>query len=62
MFVRGIDTSTIKADWQEIWDKELAPLLDKWFVGEIQTDRLLSDQPLRLNFGPTSLLASMAPE
>ena len=47
--VRGIDTSTIKADWQEIWDQELAPLLDKWFVGEIQTDRLLSDQPLLID-------------
>lgn len=44
--VNGLDTSTVKADWVDIWDRQIAPLLDRWYVNdEIQGERLRKGQP-----------------
>jgi len=44
--VRGLDSSSTKQDWNEIWDRELAPLLDQQLVNEDQFQRAQMCQPM----------------
>ena len=44
--VRGLDSSSTKQDWTEIWDRELAPLLDQQIVNEGQFQRVQMGQPM----------------
>jgi len=44
--VAGLDTSTIKEDWVEIWDQQLAPLLDRQLVNEGQLERAQEGRPM----------------
>ena len=37
--LNGLDSATTKTDWDEIWDKQIAPFLDHLYVNEIQQDR-----------------------
>ena len=39
-------SSSTKADWIEIWDRELAPLLDQQLVNEDQFQRAQMGQPM----------------
>ena len=44
--IRGLDSSSTKQDWTEIWDRQLAPLLDRQLVNEDQLQRGQRGQPM----------------
>ena len=46
MMVAGLDTSTTKEDWVEIWDQQLAPQLDRQLVNEGQLERAQEGKPM----------------